>query len=238
MISRPALGRLLNLSLAFIGEDRPNRPGTPIRPRFITIHNTANPHPGADAEAHARFVRERGFYRLASGRKRHVSWHFTVDDRRVIKHLPISERAIHAGPGNATSIGIEICMHEGIDQPAADLRAERLAAVLMHDLGLGPEAVVPHAHWTGKRCPLLLLDRFHAFREAAAEVAAAIGPDPRDPADERHAGPEPVSAAEIAALTVLDACHVPPGEETAPEPDPADAHDRVADALSEMLAAR
>ena len=47
------------------------------------------------------------------------SWHYTVDDIKVIKQLPINEKGWHAGKGNSSSIGIEICMHEGIDQEQA-----------------------------------------------------------------------------------------------------------------------
>ena len=59
---------------------------------------------GADAAAHAA----------------PVSWHYTVDDLSIYQHLPDGERAYHAGdggsgPGNATSIGIEICVDAGGD---------------------------------------------------------------------------------------------------------------------------
>jgi N-acetylmuramoyl-L-alanine amidase CwlA len=46
------------------------------------------------------------FYTLPSGKKNWVSWHFTVDDVEAVQHLPITERAIHAGAGNG-GLGIE-----------------------------------------------------------------------------------------------------------------------------------
>ncbi len=45
-----------------------------------------------------------------------VSWHYSADDNRVIKHLPLDEKAFHAVNGNGQSIGIEVCMNQGIDQ--------------------------------------------------------------------------------------------------------------------------
>jgi len=91
-------------------------------------------------------------------KKNWVSWHYTVDDKRVVKHLPTNEKGWHAGPGNQESIGIEICMNSGIDQAAAFDRTARLAAALLHDLGLSLTDVVTHRFWTGKKCPQLLLD--------------------------------------------------------------------------------
>lgn len=165
-LRRGELGASLNLEVEMIAEGRPNRPGTPITVEKITIHNTANPNRGADAKAHSNWVRNTGFYETRSedeqgnvvAKKNFVSWHYTVDDKRVIKHLPISEKGWHAGRGNSLSLGIEICMHEGIDQPQAFDKAARLTAVLLYDLHLSVEDVVTHKHWTGKHCPTLLLE--------------------------------------------------------------------------------
>ena len=49
-----------------------------------------------------------------------MSWHYTVDDHAIVQHLPDYETAYHAGdgkdgPGNTTSIGIEICVNAGGD---------------------------------------------------------------------------------------------------------------------------
>lgn len=156
-MKRGELGESLNLNVEIIPEGRPNRPGTPIRIEKITIHNTANTDRGADASSHSLWVRNTGYY-FYNNRKNWVSWHYTVDDRKVIKQLPISEKGWHAGRGNSTSIGIEICMHQGIDQAVAFDRAARLIAVLLYDLNLSLEDVVTHKYWTGKNCPVLLLN--------------------------------------------------------------------------------
>lgn len=174
-MDRPTLGQSLNFSTNLIAAGRPNRPGQTMSPTHITIHNTSNTNTGADAMAHARFVTQTGFY-MHNGKKRHVSWHYTVDDERVVKHLPINEIGFHAGSGNAKSIGIEICMHNGIDQAAADSRAARLVAALMHDLGIPKTNVVTHEAWTKKKCPALLRGKFDAFVSAAQGHLKAIEP--------------------------------------------------------------
>ncbi|MEB8706802.1 N-acetylmuramoyl-L-alanine amidase, partial [Bacillus cereus] len=83
-----------------------NRPAYSMNPRYITIHTTANQNAGTDARAHARYVNN-------GGGSSSVSWHFTVDDNRIVQHLPLNENGWHAGDGNGagnrSSIGIEIC---------------------------------------------------------------------------------------------------------------------------------
>lgn len=176
VLKRGELGASLKLVVEMIEEGRPNRPGTPITVKKITVHNTSNANRGADAKAHSNWVRNTGFYEVKrtdeegneTVKKTYVSWHYTVDDKRVIKHLPISERGWHAGSrANASSLGVEICMHEGIDQTQAFDRAARLIAVLLYDLNLSIEDVVTHKYWTGKNCPVLLLegDRWKTFTE-------------------------------------------------------------------------
>lgn len=159
-MTRQELGALLNLEENFIPDGRRNRPGTLCVPNFITIHNTDNPNAGADARSHGRFLINTGHY-ILNGRQHWVSWHYSVDDHRVVKHLPLNEKAFHAVSGNAQSIGIEICMNQGIDQAKAFLTAARLCAVLLFDLTRlqkDVRKVVPHKFWTGKDCPRLLLD--------------------------------------------------------------------------------
>lgn len=169
----------LNLKVELIAEGRDNRPGIDISPTFITIHNTDNDSPGADANAHSSFVRNVGFYML-NGEKHPVSWHFSVDDKRAIRHLPLDELGFHAKSGNGKSVAIEICMHRGIDQGAANTRAALLVATLMKSLFIPIEKVVTHKHWTGKACPSKLLNgvaegaKWQAFRTEVRGFATAI----------------------------------------------------------------
>ncbi|MEB3249371.1 MAG: N-acetylmuramoyl-L-alanine amidase, partial [Merismopediaceae bacterium] len=119
MVSRPDVGKTLNLEIDLLPEGVSNRPGTKITPSFITIHNTDNTNTGADARAHATYMKG------PDARARKVSWHYTVDDQRCVKHLPTDEKGWHASTsdGNNQSIGIEICMNSGIDQATANRRA-------------------------------------------------------------------------------------------------------------------
>lgn len=154
MTNRKELGKELNLEINFIPESNSNRPQTKITPRYITIHNTDNTARGANCLAHARYVKSQ------DACDRRVSWHYTVDDLLCVKHLPLNEMGWHAASskGNRESIGMEICMHQGIDQTAANERAATLTAILMYDLAIPLERVVTHHHWSGKNCPRLLLD--------------------------------------------------------------------------------
>ena len=162
----------------FIAVGRPNRPGRAIHPTSITMHNTSNTSPGADAKAHSRFVRNTGHYVLRSGRKNWVSWHYTVDDNVAIQHLPNTEMGWHAGPANGSSIGIEVCMHQGINRDLADRRAAALVAKLLRDLGLTRNDIKTHKDWTRKDCPTLLLPQWQAFLALVDDVRSALPPPP------------------------------------------------------------
>lgn len=135
----------------FIPMNGITRTGETINPTHITIHNTSNDQPGADAVAHNKYIRS---HEAVNVRK--VSWHFTVDDKCIFHHLPYDEKAIHAGQGNSKSIGIEICMHRGIKSIDAYNRAAALTAFLLHRKNIHISNVVQHHFWTGKNCPIQL----------------------------------------------------------------------------------
>ena len=129
-----------------------NRPGGSNPCRYITIHETGNAAKGADAAAHAAYLDS------DAGERDLVSWHYTVDDHAIVQHLPDYETAYHAGdgkdgPGNATSIGIEICVNAGGDFAQAQANAASLVRLLMEEHGIPIDRVVQHAHWNGKDCP-------------------------------------------------------------------------------------
>ena len=142
----------------------------PMKPRYITIHSTQNPH--ADAERHSLALKRgalRASKRPGGNRIGYLIWHFTVDDRVAIQHMPLNEQGEHAdfnGPGNRLSIGIEMCEHRGSDLNATIERTAKLTAVLMKQQGIPLHHVVPHYHWPRhgakpphKNCPHFLLDR-------------------------------------------------------------------------------
>lgn len=157
---RSLLNNLPNVEVDLIPKGKQNRPGTELEVKYITIHNTDNTDRGADARRHALFLRNVG-HRVDPKTKRKiwVSWHFTVDGERVVRHLPLNERGIHAQRGNSQSIGIEICMNPETDEQAANLSAARLVAALLGDHKLELSAVVPHSRWYDKKhCPRRLTD--------------------------------------------------------------------------------
>ena len=145
----------LNISQDFIPKGRANRPGKSNPMKYVTIHDTGNANAGAGALNHAKYLKGDA---AANGK---VSYHYTVDDTRVVQHLPDNETAYHAGdgpngPGNATSIGVEICINSDGNLTAATDRAARLTAKLCKDHNIPIENVVQHNHWSGKNCPKLI----------------------------------------------------------------------------------
>lgn len=141
-----------------------------MRPRYITIHSTANR--GGTAEQHARLLLGKGLRSKNGprfGRSGWVNWHFTVDDREAVQHLLPTEEGDHAdygGLGDTASIGIEICEFSSPSRQAAAIdRAARLAARLSKQYGIPVKNIVPHKHWPrwdfkyGKPCPRILLER-------------------------------------------------------------------------------
>ncbi|MBB5352021.1 N-acetylmuramoyl-L-alanine amidase [Haloferula luteola] len=141
----------------------------PMNPRYITIHSTQNF--SADAERHSLALKRgalRAPKRKGGNRIGYLIWHFTVDDRLAIQHMPTNEQGEHAdfdGPGNNYSIGIEMCEQRGSNLQSTIDRTARLTAYLMHRHQIPISHVVPHYHWPRhgvsqphKNCPHFLLD--------------------------------------------------------------------------------
>ena len=124
-----------------------------MQAKGITIHNTGNPNRAANAKMHTEYVDNQTEY---------VSWHFTVDCFRIYQELPINEIAWHAGdgrgPGNMTTISIEICENENWIK--ARQNGILLTVWLIENIFKDSSAtkiVYPHKHWSGKDCPHLIL---------------------------------------------------------------------------------
>ncbi|MBM6724591.1 N-acetylmuramoyl-L-alanine amidase [Pseudoflavonifractor phocaeensis] len=140
------------IQVDYISAGRKNRPGRMNPTDYITIHETGNFAKGADAAAHASWLKGN------DAEEERISYHFTVDDRSIFQHLPDNETAYHAGdgaggPGNTTSIGIEICVNEDGDFERAKVNAASLVRLLMAEHGIPLDKVVQHNHWNGKDCP-------------------------------------------------------------------------------------
>ena len=140
-----------------------------MSPRFITIHSTQNW--SADAWRHSQALKNgalRAPKRRGGNRIGYLIWHFTVDDRVAIQHMPTNEQGEHAdfdGPGNRYSIGIEMCEHRGSNLSATIDRTAKLTAYLMIKHGIPLRNVVPHYHWPrrgakppNKNCPHFLME--------------------------------------------------------------------------------
>ena len=110
--------------------------------------------------AHRNYVKQDGTQ---------TSWHYTVDDHSIYKHLPEYERAWHAGDGregqgNTYGIGIEICVNYeslGTKKPTDYFyksldNAAQLVAELMYEYKLSIKAVRQHNHFSGKNCPQVI----------------------------------------------------------------------------------
>jgi N-acetylmuramoyl-L-alanine amidase len=126
------------------------RPKTPMKAKYITIHETDNTNKGADALAHAKLQ--------YNGNVRNASWHFQVDDKEIYQSIPTNEIAWangdgSRGTGNTQSISVEICVNSDGDFTKAKENAAWLVRYLMDKHGIPLSNVVQHNKWSGKNCP-------------------------------------------------------------------------------------
>ncbi len=125
--------------------------------RYVVIHETGNPSVGANAQAHANYIKQ-------GAQSRMVSWHYTVDDHEIYHHLPDNEVGWHAGDqleqngGNLNGIGVEICINEDGDFEQALQNAAKLTAYLLQTYHLDLDCVKQHGDFSGKNCPATLRD--------------------------------------------------------------------------------
>jgi N-acetylmuramoyl-L-alanine amidase CwlA len=115
---------------------------------YVTIHNTGNYNPTANALHHAQYQRNGSNGRTAS-------WHYSVDAQDIWQSFDDKRQCWHTGtaPGNAESIGIEICVNDYDDFRQACDNAAWLTAELLQRYDISMERVVQHNFWSGKDCP-------------------------------------------------------------------------------------
>ena len=139
---------MLEITRDFIPVGNKNRPGRVNPIQFIAVHDTGNYDKGADAKAHAEYLKNP---------KTKESWHFTVDDKSIYQHLPVGEDALHAGDGagsgNRQSLGVEICVNSDGDLKKATDNTVELIALLCKNAGLTINEVYQHNAFNGKNCP-------------------------------------------------------------------------------------
>jgi N-acetylmuramoyl-L-alanine amidase CwlA len=179
----------LNLQIVqdYVPVGNHNRPGDKLSATSITIHNTDNPNKGANAAAHAKYMKG------PDAQKREVSWHFTVDDKFVYQSLPTTEISWHSGTkaGNNTSVAIEICMNSDLDEAKAYDRAALLVAWLAYRLKIDvPGGIVQHFDWSGKNCPRVLRKSSNKrWKEFIVQIVKYYGDlEPNDALEIAHDG--------------------------------------------------
>lgn len=134
------------------------RPGTIHTKKFLIYHETDNGNATANADAHSNYLTN-----VAKTGYPWVSWHYTVDDTKIIQHIPDDEIAWHAGDGrkedggNMSGIGIEICVNADGDYNKALENAKELGAMLLKKHGWGNNACKRHYDMVGKYCPRKIL---------------------------------------------------------------------------------
>jgi len=164
----------------FIPKGRKNRPGYALSPKYLTVHDTANPGTGANAKSHAQYLKG------SSAAAIPASWHFTVDDKVIVQHLPLTENGWHAGdgtngPGNRQSIGIEICENKDGNRVKAEENTAWLCAKLIKEVGslkAFPECIKMHFDWSGKNCPHIIRARKGGWDGFKQLVKAYLSPPP------------------------------------------------------------
>ncbi len=123
-------------------------------PTCIVIHNTAN-----DATAENEIN-----YMLSNDKE--TSFHFAVDDSKIVQGIELNRNAWHAGdgngPGNMEGIAIEICFSKsgGTRFEKAQENAAELTAYLLKKYGWGIDRVTKHGDYSGKHCPHRTLDDY------------------------------------------------------------------------------
>lgn len=126
----------------------------------VTIHETSNWSPNADARMHAQYLR-------GSGANSEVSWHYCVDNVSAYQSIPEYEKAWHAGDkangkGNGSTIAIEICDNSNGDFDQAMANAEWLAADILYRHGVYTVSGTLFQHHDfssyAKNCPITIRD--------------------------------------------------------------------------------
>ncbi len=161
----PRLG--LHIEESIVGPQN-NVPGTLLTGgafNFITVHETANTNPGADARMHRNFV-------AGGGGADTVSFTYCVDDKRAVQILPINQQQWAQGTteGNATSISIETCVASDEDWSVTTMNLAKLVSLLLFTAGKDTGAVVQHNVWYGKNCPMKIRAERGAWERLIGQI--------------------------------------------------------------------
>lgn len=122
---------------------------------YIVIHDTGNPSPKSNADAHFRY--------FDSG-DRNSSAHYFVDDTKVLQVVEDEDVAWHCGKlysdtvnnpdcKNKNSIGVEMCVNSDGDYEQAFQNTVELTQRLMKKYGIDETKVIRHYDACKKHCP-------------------------------------------------------------------------------------
>lgn len=124
-----------------------------MEPDGICVHNTANK---ASAMAEISYM---------VGNNYEVSFHYAIDDYRIVQGVEENRNTWHAGdgngPGNRRKISIEICYSTAEDESLftkSELLAAKFIAYKLKERGWGIDRVSKHQDYSGKYCPHKTLD--------------------------------------------------------------------------------
>lgn len=125
----------------------------------VTVHETGNTDPGADAQRHADLQ--------STSNVRQASWHVQVDDSEAIRSYPDTAQCWHGGTreANEDSLAVEICVNSDGDYDEAFKNAAEVVRGWRIKHNLSRADVKQHFDWTGKNCPakMRLTDRWEEF---------------------------------------------------------------------------
>lgn len=156
-----------------------------MKPVGATLHETDNKASAADEISYMH------------RNNNEVSFHFAVDENEIIQGLPLDRNGWHAGdgakgPGNRTTIAIEICRNYRVDNLDAYYKArknaEALVGWLLHEYGWDESNIHTHNEWSGKNCPRVILSeaylskfKANAIKERDSYKEAPVKPEPVAP---------------------------------------------------------
>lgn len=140
------------------------RSGQEMKIKHIVIHETGNSGSNANAASHNDYIHKQAETVT-------LSWHYTVDDHEIYKHLPDNETGYHAGDrdtvdgGNMNGIGIEMCINPENDYEKTLKNTASLVKYLMEEYNLTIDDVKKHQDFSGKVCPegLITNNRWEEF---------------------------------------------------------------------------
>ena len=194
---------MVEIKQDFIPAGRNNRPATNswrawykkiMSPEYITIHNAWSTFNATKLNI---------YMKSDSAASRPASWHLSIDEAVIVQGLPFNEPGFHAGdnlgPGNGSTIGIEICDYailyrnssgnlsaRNSSHPdyqkylaAEDLTAKTCAYLIntIPSLKPYPECLRLRQHfdWSGKNCPSHIRGRKNGWEEFVKKVGTYLG---------------------------------------------------------------